>query len=221
LLADLSLVAGNPGPLGSCLQSLGLLFYPHARLSSIYEFDGSFEGGTMRVCSIEYVYHALLNPEFDKVEAILKDGLRPLSDFPDSERWKQMEKHMPGFYEGLYEAIARPVIKKPYNNSGIFVTPIDFQKLPDSMMNNKTRIKIPVAHLDPAYCVLTYVLNEERVSLELTSENLEVAADIWTAEMVRAWFAKDRSKLFYYVPQVAVYQPQGISVKHDDIEEYG
>ena len=174
----------------------------------------------MRVCSTEYVYHAMLNPEFDKVETILKDGLRPLSDFPESERWKQMEEYMPGFYKQLYEGIAQPVIKKPYSNSGVFVTTIDFQKLPDSFMNNKTRIKIPIAQLDPSYCVLTYVINEERISLELTEGNLEKAADIWTAEMVQEWFAKDRSKLFYYVPQIAVYQPQGISVQRENVESY-
>lgn len=174
----------------------------------------------MRVCSTEYVYHALLNPDFDKVEAILKDGLRPLSDFTESDRWKQLEEHMPGFYRNLYEAIAQPIIKKPYSNSGIFVTTIDFQKLPDSFMNNKTRIKIPIAQLDPAYCVLTYVINEERVSLELTQENLEKAADLWTAEMVQEWFAKDHTKIFYFVPQVAVYQPQGISVHPENVEEY-
>jgi hypothetical protein len=171
-------------------------------------------------CSTELVYHALLNPEFDKVEAIVKDGLRPLSDFPESERWKQLEEHMPGFYKNLYEGVAQPVINKPYTNSGIFVTTIDFQKMPDSFMNNKTRIKIPITQLDPAYCVLTYVLNEERVSLELTPENLEKAAEIWTDEMVRRWFAKDQTKIFYYVPQVAVYQPQGIPVQRGDIEEY-
>ena len=174
----------------------------------------------MQVCSTEFVYHALLNPEFDKVEAILKDGLRPLSDFPESDRWKQLEAHMPGFYQNLYESIAQPVIKKPYRNSGIFVTTIDFQKLPDSFMNNKTRIKIPIADLDPAYCVLTYVLNEERVAVKLTPENLESAANIWTADMVREWFAKDTSKIFYYVPQVAVYQPHGIPIQRADIEEY-
>ena len=174
----------------------------------------------MRVCSTEFAYHALLNPEFDKIEAIVKDGLRPLSDFPESDRWKQLEEHMPGFYQNLYEGIAQPVIKKPYSNSGIFVTTIDFQKMPDSFMNNKTRIKIPITQLDPAYCVLTYVLNEERVSLQLTPENLEEAAEIWTDDMVRTWFAKDQTKIFFYVPQIAVYQPQGIPVQRANIEEY-
>lgn len=174
----------------------------------------------MHVCSADYAYHALLNPEFDKVESILKNGLRPLSDFPESERWQQIEKQMPGFYKNLYENIAQPIIHKPYSNSGIFVTPIDFQHLPDSMMNNKTRIKIPISRLDPEYCVLTYVLNEERVSLALTPENLQKTAEIWDADLVQTWFAKDISRMFFYVPQVAVYQPQGISVQQEDIEEF-
>jgi hypothetical protein len=118
----------------------------------------------------------------------------------------------------LYASIAEPVIKKPYHNSGIFVTPIDFQKLPASMMNNKSRFKIPIARLDPDYCVLTYVIQDERVSLPLMPANLEKTAEIWTADMVQTWFAKDLSKMFYYVPQIAVYQPQGIAVKREDVD---
>ena len=174
----------------------------------------------MPVCSTEFVYHALLNPEFDKVETILRNGLRPLSDFPDSDRWQQIEKQMPDFYPNLYRMVAQPILQRPYNNSGIFVTPIDFQKIPDSFMNNKTRFKIPVTRLDPEHCVLTYVLRDERVSLPLTVENLEKAADIWDADMVQTWFAKDRTKIFFYVPQIAVYQPQGIPVQREDMEEF-
>lgn len=174
----------------------------------------------MRVCSTDHVFHALLNPEFDRVEAILKDGLRPLSDFPESDRWQQLESQMPGFYQRLYAQIAQPVLERPYHNSGIFVTPIDFQRLPDSMMNNKTRLRIPIARLDPQYCVLTYVLDEERVSLALTPENLEKVARIWTAEQVRTWFARDPSKIFFHVPQIAVYQPQGIAVERADIDVF-
>ena len=174
----------------------------------------------MQVCSTQHVFHTLLNPEFDKVQTILTDGLRPLSDFPDSERWQQIEKHMPGFYQNLYTAIAQPILQRPYSNSGVFVTPIDFQKIPSSFMNNKTRFKMPVTRLDPDYCVLTYVLDEERVSLPLTPENLEKTADIWNADMVQTWFARDQSKIFFYVPQIAVYQPQGISVYREDVEEF-
>ena len=88
------------------------------------------------------------------------------------------------------------------------------------MMNNKSRFKIPIVRLDPDYCVLTYVIEEERVSLSLTADNLEKTAEIWTAEMVQTWFAKDPSKMFYYVPQIAVYQPQGIAVNREDVEGF-
>jgi len=174
----------------------------------------------MRVCSTSQVYHALLNPEFDRLEAIVRDGLRPLSDFPESERWQQLEREMPGFYRNLYAMVAEPVISKPYSNSGIFVSPIDFQLLPDSFMYNRTRLSIPIARLDPAYCVLTYVLNEERVSLPLTPENLQRTTGIWEVEMVREWFARDQTRIFFYVPQIAVYQPGGIRVEREDIEEF-
>jgi hypothetical protein len=133
----------------------------------------------MRVCSTEYVYHALLNPEFDRMETILRDGLRPLSDFPESERWQQIEKQMPGFYQNLYTTIAQPVLQRAYSNSGIFVTPIDFQRIPTSFMKDKLRFKIPVTRLDPDYCVLTYVLHDERVALPLTPENMEKTANLW------------------------------------------
>jgi hypothetical protein len=174
----------------------------------------------MRVCSTTHVYHAMLNPEFGRLEAILRDGLRPLSDFPDSERWQLLEQQMPGFYRNLYSAIAEPVIQKPYGNTGIFVSPIDFQLLPGLFMKDRTRLKIPIARLDPAYCVLTYVLNDERIALLLTAENLETSAGIWDAAMVKSWFAKDQTKIFFYVPQIAVYQPGGIPIERGDIEEF-
>jgi hypothetical protein len=174
----------------------------------------------MQVCSTHWVYHALLNAEFEKIEPILKNGLRPLSDFPDSDRWQQIEAHLPGFYKNLYDQIAWPILKRPYSNSGIFVTSIDFQKLPASLLYNRTRFRIPLTRLDPAYCVITYVLNEERVSLPLNPENLEKTAVIWDADRVQTWFAKDRTKMFYYVPQVAIYQPQGVPIEPADLEEF-
>ncbi len=174
----------------------------------------------MQVCSTQYLYHTLLNSEFEKVAPILKNGLRPLSDFPNSDRWQQIEKYMPGFYKNLYDQVAQPILKKPYSNSGIFVSPIDFQKLPSSLMYNKIRFRIPVARLDPTCCVITYELNNERVSLSLSLENLEKTANIWDAEMVQTWFAKDKTKMFYYVPQVAIYQPQGVPIEQDDLEEF-
>ncbi len=87
-------------------------------------------------------------------------------------------------------------------------------------MYNKIRFRIPVARLDPTCCVITYELNNERVSLSLSLENLEKTANIWDAEMVQTWFAKDKTKMFYYVPQVAIYQSQGVPIEQDDLEEF-
>lgn len=174
----------------------------------------------MRVCSTEYVYHNLLNPSDGLIESILQYGLRPLSDFPDSERWQQIESQMPGFFEQLYTDIAAPVVGKPYMNSGVFVSPIDFQLMPGSLLFNRTRVKIPVSRLDPAFSALTYVIDEQRVSLSLTTDHLATTADLWTGEMVSRWFAVDNSKIFYYVPQIMTYQPGGLSVYAADIEQF-
>jgi hypothetical protein len=174
----------------------------------------------MQVCETDTVFHALLNPELALIDSIVTNGLRPLSDFPDSERWQQIQQHVPGMFEKLYADIAQPVLKKPYLNSGIFVSPINFRHLPQSVMHNKTRVKIPLSRIDPDYACLTYVIDEERISLPLTPETMAETAVLWTDEMVTKWFAKDNSKIFYYVPQIAVYQPQGIEVFAEDIETF-
>jgi hypothetical protein len=171
-----------------------------------------------RVCSTEYVFHTLLDPKDGIIESILENGLRPLSDFPDSERWQQIVHQMPGFFENLYQEIAYPVIRKPYSNSGVFVSPIDFRLMPESFMHDRTRVKVPVSRLEPEYAVLTYVLDGKRVSLPLNAANLEETANIWDASMVDEWFARDNTKVFFYVPQIATYQPGGISVESNDIE---
>ncbi len=174
----------------------------------------------MQVCSTEFVFHTLLNPGEGLLESILRDGLRPLSDFPDSERWKQIEAYMPGFFEQLYRGFAEPVLHKPYTNSGVFLSPIDFQLLPDSFMHNKTRIRIPISRLDPDYTGLSYMLDDRRVSLQLTAQNLQETAALWTASLVTEWFAKDMHKIFFYVPQIAAYQPGGIHVEPGDVEQF-
>ena len=113
----------------------------------------------MKICSTEFVYHVSLNPEMENRTRIIEEGLRPLSDFPDSDRWKQLEEQMPDFYKNLYEMLAKPILKRDYEKSGIFVSPIDFQKLPKSFMYNKDRFELPVERLDPEYCVLTWVMS--------------------------------------------------------------
>jgi hypothetical protein len=174
----------------------------------------------MRVCSTDHVFHVLLNTGDEILSSILEHGLRPLSDFPESDRWRQFNEQMPGFFEDLYEMMARPILQLPYMNSGIFVSPIDFRKMPGSLLFARTRIKIPLSRIDPAFACLTYEIDGERVALPLTDHNLRETADLWTDDRVGEWFAKDRSKIFFYVPQIAVYQPGGIPVEAADIENF-
>ena len=91
------------------------------------------------VCSTTHLFHYMFNPNQDSLDSFMQNGIRPLSDFPESERWKQLEEHMPGFYKDLYKMMAEPVLKKPYTNSGIFVTPIDFRLLPNTYLHDKPR----------------------------------------------------------------------------------
>jgi len=171
------------------------------------------------VCSSTYLFHYMFNPDQDSLDSFLQNGIRPLSDFPESERWKQLEEHMPGFYENLYKMMAEPVLQKPYPNSGIFITPIDFRLLPGTYLHDKPRFRIPIERIDPEMTVITYVLDDERIVLPFTIEYLENVARVWDAEKVMRWFAVDKSKVFFYVPQVAAYQGN-IEVSEDDFNRH-
>lgn len=174
----------------------------------------------MRVCSTSHLHHYFFDPEPGAAESVLETGIRPLSDFPDSERWRQLEEHIPGFYRSVYQLIAAPVLNQPYTNSGIFITPIDFRLLPGTHLHDKPRFVIPIERIDPARSVLTYVLDEERINLSFSEANLGETAALWDDEMVRAWFGIDRTKVFFYVPQVAAYQGR-IDVTAADFEAVG
>lgn len=171
------------------------------------------------VCSATHLFHYMFNPDQDSLDSFLRNGIRPLSDFPESDRWKQLEEHMPGFYENLYKMMAEPFLKKPYTNSGIFITPIDFRLLPGTYLYDKPRLRIPIQRIDPATTVITYVLEDERIVLPFATENLENITYIWDEEMVRQWFAKDNTKVFFYVPQVAAYQGE-IQVFEEDFDTH-
>jgi|GEM_PF-1735185 len=173
---------------------------------------------TKIVCSTTHLYHYVFNEESDTLASMLEIGMRPLSHFPESERWKKIQEHIPGMFKNLYENFVQSVIQKPYSNSGIFVTPIDFYRLPGTYLHDKTRIAIPVASLDPGWSAIMYVLDDERHSLALNQETFQSAAEIWHEDMVREWFGKDKSKVFFYVPQVVTYQPDGIPITEDFIE---
>lgn len=158
------------------------------------------------VCSTTHLFHYMFNPGMDKLASFYAGGIRPLSDFPESPRWQQLEAEMPGFYRNLYEMMAAPILGRPYPNSGIFVTPIDFRRLPGTYLHDKPRFAIPLARLDHSWCVLTYVIDDERRALPLSAAALQEAAALWDESMVRSWFGRDQTKVFFYVPQVAVYQ---------------
>lgn len=171
----------------------------------------------MRVCSTTHCYHYFFEPEPGALDSILDDGIRPLSDFPDSARWRQLEDRIPDFYRGVYELIGPPVLTGPYTNSGIFITPIDFRKLPGSYLQDKARFAIPIERIDPVQSVLTYALDDERVNVPLSGGQLEETAELWDDGMVSQWFGIDPTKAFFYVPQVAAYQGR-IDVTEQDYE---
>ena len=149
----------------------------------------------MNVCDTEHVFHALLNTGDEIIASILVKGLRPLSDFPESERWQQINAQMPGFFENLYEMIAADVLQKPYMNAGVFVSPIDFQRLPASIMHGKTRVKIPVSRIDPEYACLTYVLDGKRTSLPFVPTD-------WVFRFL-PYICRDRVRFMYRFNQLS------------------
>ncbi len=176
-----------------------------------------FKGEMVTVCSTERLYHYLLGDDADQ-ESILDQGLLPLSSRQGSARWKELEAWRPGFYQQIYEEFARPVLHVPYTNSGVFLTPIDFRSMPTARLRDRPRFAIPLDVLNPATSALTYVLTDRRVVRPLSASTLEETSAIWSEELVRVWFGKDPSKIFYYVPQVAAYQEGGIRVRPEWLE---
>jgi hypothetical protein len=167
------------------------------------------------VVSTTHLFHYALAGA-DTLEDIVRDGLRPLSDFPESERWRQFEAEAPGFFERLYELIGRPVLRAPYANSGIFLTPVDFRALPGTLLHDRPRIAVPVERIEPAQAVLTWQL-EERIVRPFGAPALAEAAALWDADLVREWFGRDRTRLFFHVPQVATYQGR-VAVEGAEVE---
>ncbi len=111
----------------------------------------------MSVVRSDYLYHYLLAGE-GHLESIRQHGLLPLSDLPRSERRQQLA----AFYQNLYTALAEPVLKRPYVNSGVFLTPIDFWAMPGASLASRTRVAVPLRALDPKTTLLTYELDEQR-----------------------------------------------------------
>ena len=78
----------------------------------------------------------------------------------------------------------------------------------------------PIDRLESAQTMLTYVYEDERVSMPFTPKNLQATAELWTEDMVRKWFGIDNSKVFFYVPQVAAYQGV-VEVHKSDVDLAG
>jgi hypothetical protein len=173
----------------------------------------------MDVVSTTHLFHYAVARDSD-FDAILREGLRPLSDFPDSDRWREIEQHAPGFFERLYSLVAEPVLGVPYERSGIFLTPIDFRLLPGSLLHDRARINIPVERIDSGSAVLTWERDDGRISLPFAPTSLERARREWDADAIESWFGRDPTRLFFHVPQVAAYQP-GIEVAASDVERPG
>lgn len=171
----------------------------------------------MIVCSTDRLYHYLLGGDA-ALGSILERGLLPLSAMPESERWRAIERDMPGFYRDLYARFAEPVLGPMYSNSGVFLTPIDFRRMPDLPLAARTRVAVPLAALDTGSATLTYELGGRRVVLPVSAATLEETARLWPEEMVRSWFRRDPGKLFLHVPQVATYGEGGIRVRPEWVE---
>ncbi len=171
----------------------------------------------MNVCSTDHLFHYLLNGE-GALEAILERGLLPLSAIPGSARWRRIEQEQPGFYRAIYATFAQPALQRPYRHSVVFLTPIDFRRLPDLPLATVARIVLPLSVVPCRDAALTYELDGRRVVLPLTPSTLEETARLWPAALVRSWFGRDQRKLFFYVPQVAVYQDGGIPVRPGWVE---
>lgn len=94
----------------------------------------------------------------------------------------------------------------------MFVTPIDFRRMPGSALGRFERFAIPVGSLDPSWTALMYELDGERRRLPFTPGHLAEKAEVWNADLNDIWFGKDPLRAFPYVPQVMCYQPGGIAV---------
>lgn len=172
---------------------------------------------TEQACRTDRLYHYLLSDEAD-LAAIVASGLLPLSARPDSARWQMHEAARPNFYRDLYALFAEPVLQRPYRHSGIFLTPIDFRRLPGLAPTQLARVVLPLSAIDAESAVLTYELAGQRIVFPASPETLIETARQWPDTLVRDWFGRDPSRLFYFVPQVAVYQEGAIPVRPEWVE---
>ena len=80
------------------------------------------------------------------------------------------------------------------------------------------RFALPLSAVPLEHSALTYELGGHRHVSPVTAAKLARTAEIWTENLVREWFGRDRSMMFYHVPQVAVYPEGGIPVRAEWFE---
>ena len=172
----------------------------------------------MRVCRTDRLYHYLLHGA-DGLDLLLREGIRPLSARPENERWQAVQRSRPGFFETLYDLFARPVLRVPYHNSGVFLTPIDFRLMPGTRLTHVARLARALTAVPAERAALTYAWEGRRIAVPVSPAALEEAADLWMEEPVRAWFGRDPTMMFFFVPQVAVYPEGGMAVQAEWLED--
>ena len=170
----------------------------------------------VKVCTTDRLYHYLFNGE-ESIDAILAEGLLPLSALSNQPRWLSLNQRFPDLFKSLYTLFAEPILKEPYRNSGIFLTPIDFRKMPDQPLSGFRRIVVPTTALDATMTTITYEWMAKRVVMAFSQTSLEQVRDLWTDDLVRSWFGRDRYRLFFSVPQVVSYQGN-VPIQHSWVE---
>jgi hypothetical protein len=178
-----------------------------------------------RVCSTTRMFHYFLNPAAP-IESVIAEGLVPFSEQKITARGRArvkawIERTLRLYYmRRLFAPYVKERLGRKMPNSGLFLTPIDFDLIPGSRLERRARVAVPFEVIDPDLAGLTWVEQEERVIRPFGPEALEEAAEKWPAASVREWFAKNPRMMFFYVPQVMTVQGR-IAVEREWVELAG
>ncbi|MDA8346865.1 MAG: hypothetical protein M0Z66_15595 [Thermaerobacter sp.] len=112
---------------------------------------------------------------------------------------------MPDVYPWLYRELAEPILGVAYRHSGIFLTPIDFRCWAEHKMKGVPRIAVPIEAVPPDLSVVTDVWDGERRRWRISPEVVSRLGAYWDEQTVDTWFGYHPDRLFWFVPQVAVY----------------
>lgn len=166
------------------------------------------------LCSTTHVYHYLRPGAEDTITAILGAGLRALSDMPDHSLFA----HERARFAQRYDDLAAPLLRRPYGNSGVFFTTLDLRRLDGRLQFGNWRLIVPIARLDRAFSVLTYMYAGKRQRFPLDAESLGLAARRWDRERIERWLGAEPTRWFFHVPQVVTFQPGGVLVLPGDVD---